>query len=44
LKRSLEEPFETIFPLRESTSYDALLVMGGGSAARPDYDEAGDLG
>lgn len=42
LMRSLERPFETIFPLRETTRYDALLVMGGGSAARPDDDAAGD--
>jgi uncharacterized SAM-binding protein YcdF (DUF218 family) len=40
--RSLERPFEAIFPLRETTRYDALLVMGGGSTTRPDSDEAGD--
>ena len=35
LMRSLERPFESIFPLEETSSYDALLVMGGGSARAP---------
>lgn len=42
LMHNLERPFETIFPLTETTSYDALLVMGGGGAARPGADADGE--
>ena len=41
LLRGLERPFERIFPLAGTVRYDALLVMGGGSGARPDLDEDG---
>jgi uncharacterized SAM-binding protein YcdF (DUF218 family) len=37
--RSLERPFETILPLAGTARYDALLVMGGGTATRPDLDD-----
>jgi uncharacterized SAM-binding protein YcdF (DUF218 family) len=42
LMRGLERPFESIFPLRETASYDALFVMGGGSSSRRDDDGVGE--
>lgn len=41
LTHGLEHRFETVFPLAGTERYDALLVMGGGSGARPDLDRDG---
>ena len=42
LTRGLERPFETILPLAGTETYDALLVMGGGTERRRN-DEDGAL-
>jgi uncharacterized SAM-binding protein YcdF (DUF218 family) len=41
LLHGLERPFEAVFPLAGTARYDALLVMGGGSATRPPGDTDG---